>query len=161
MKRLLFVMVVALAGVALAEDVAPTNVVSAPVEAKAKKPPRPRPLPHERPRETRIERDARLLGVSTNEVSAMDAKTRRAKLKAASEARQLARDEKTAKRLGITVEEVKARREAKNAERRKRREALRRERAAAIEKAKAEDAAKAAPAKESAASVTTPVETKK
>ena len=152
MKRLLFVMALALAGVTFAEE-ATTSVVSASVEVEAKKPPRP-----QRPRETRIERDARILGVSTNEVSAMDAKTRREKLKAAREAKQLERDEKTAKRLGITVEEVKARREAKAAERRKRREELRRERAAAIEKAKQEDAAKA---EKSAAPVTTNVETTK
>ncbi len=158
MKRLLFVMTLALASVAFAEDVAATNVVSAPVEVEAKKPPRKKPLRQIRPRETRLERDARLLGVSTNEVSAMDAKTRREKLKAANEAKRLALDEKTAKRLGITVEEVRARREAKAAERRKRREELRRERAAAIEKAKAEDAAKAA---KSAASVTNNVETAK
>ena len=157
MKRLLFVMALALAGITFAEEVA-TNV--APVEVKEKEP-RKRPPRPQRPRETRIERDARILGVSTNEVSAMDAKTRREKLKAAREAKRLEQDEKTAKRLGITVEEVKARREAKNAERRKRREELRRERAAAIEKAKQEDAAKAAESAAKSAAPATPVETTK
>ena len=153
MKRLLFVMALALAGATFAEDIT-TN--AAPVEVKEKAPQKRPPRP-QRPRETRIERDARILGVSTNEVSAMDAKTRREKLKAAREAKRLEQDEKTAKRLGITVEEVKARREAKAAERRKRREELRRERAAAIEKAKQEDAAKA----EKSAAPATNVETTK
>ncbi len=160
MKRLLFVVMAALVGVTFAEDVA-TNAVSVPVEAKVSRPRPPRPLPRERPKETRLERDARLLGVSTNEVIAMDAKTRREKLKAAHEAKRLALDEKTAKRLGITVEEAKARREAKAAERRERREKLRRERAAAIEKAKAEDAAKAAKSAAENAAPVTNVETTK
>ena len=148
MKRLLFVMALALAGVTFAEDVT-TN--AAPVEVKEKVP-RKRPPRQQRPRETRLERDARILGVSTNEVSAMDVKTRREKVKAAREAEQLKRDEKTAKRLGITVEEVRARR----AERRKRRE-----HAAAIEKAKVEDSAKAAKSATEGAAPVTNVETTK